>query len=604
MREGPVLVSGQQCDLDTVFNTKYRIHHVPQVSPLSQGLVVLDYAGSGIIGGRLVTCNDDLVPIVKECASFDRLENLLSGSSGSYTLLVLELSTRECRWYSDPLGGGLLFEYSSGGMIAASSNVGTLACVLRDQYGVSIRRSPLFEIAGYATGSACYGAGTPYIGVSVIPPRVYVKVSADGLWSLEQYDLPAGLDLYGSGSELSNADLSDLIDAGAGEIVTNVTAAVSGSGNSLVLSDITGGFDSRLVLAGILAAGAGENVVLSSIRNHPEWVYAEGLAAISGLRLTDFRGLVGAVVGQGRYIEKAFLGSLSSGGIIANDIAATATPPGPVNFQGGYGECFRAFNSCYLGDVDLVDGERIASEIWKYAPIFRCMVEDRRVFTSDFLYLLSGRLQEYIDEGVRLGVKAEHLTSFVYLHGRNRYFIGQQSYHSSRSQVRLDPLYSCSLISASYSRNFWYRRSNMVGLRAMARLCPELLEYPFYNKGVVTGAYERECGVVQRKVFPEWEGVPEVFPRVASVVNARSADHFDAVDRDIANMVGVDVLTVFGVRKYLGQCVEALLSSSESGCWFDADALRRWSSLNDVTQVNWRELSEFTQHVLRSGVLD
>lgn len=313
MYKGPVAsVSLNDGSIDMNTKRRYRLYGVPQVSPVSRGLVVAGFQGSGVLDGTYVS---DILGASKVLSSIDtasKIASIIQDSTGSFTLQMLDTTTGSFYFLNDPLGGGFIIEYSDGDNHAVGVDVISLKIHLA-QLNISITRSIEYQISGFATGTNSFAKDMPYDELTAVPPGYGIVLNADG--EIHKFDY--GINNYINSP--NNKSYDELLYMGTAAILRNVDAAAKIDADFL-LSDITGGFDSRLVLSAIMGAGHGDRFLLSSIHGNPEWSFAEGLSSVSGIGLTKNRGLIASIHQPLNYYESCVAGSRASGGVIPNDL--------------------------------------------------------------------------------------------------------------------------------------------------------------------------------------------------------------------------------------------------------------------------------------------
>lgn len=485
-----VILKSSTNAVDSWLQTDYFLEFANGFSNHS-GIQCISFSGCGVIASHFSTSVSD-VPIFR---SKEELWNAIAESTGSFTATFVNFDTRETYMVNDPLGGGPIFRYKKGDFCAIGSDLEGLLLAI-EKHGFTTSVDPLFEFANLATGTPSYAADTPYKGVDLIDLGLGVIVGADGqLQFLEYFDRKALVAPNDQPSE-------DLVNHGITAIRNNMQA-VANSKVTLKLADITGGFDSRLVLAAILDSSLQSDIVLTSIRTNPEWDFAERLSVYSGLPLTNHRIRTKSLVSFADVKEQAFAPVRRSMGIISNQVGHYSIPQDTMALQGGYGGTFRTVSNSYMPRQEDVAPDNFYPEIWAWTKLLRAKVAGTHLFSTAGIDALVQRSSRYNELATRLGVPPEHFSSFLYLFGRNRYWFGMQSFYTSMTHKRFNPLYNLPLINAAFNLSFAERRSNLIGLRAMSKLNPELLSLPFYGKPRVTKLYEERYGKVPQRKFPE-----------------------------------------------------------------------------------------------------
>lgn len=554
--------------LDPRTFTAYSLSGVKGPEAFSGRLACLEFRGSGVIGGVFYTRLIEIVGMVEKYENVSDLIKLMAGASGSFTLVIFDRVTRDLYFLNDPLGGGFILRYTDNEFIGVSTDLTSLRYVVQD-FGRTITRDYLYELAGFATGTQHNAADTPFQEITVEDSGFGLRISAEGV--VESLDYGVNDYLY-SGSRMSE---EELVAEGTRQIKENLSAVLNYD-PSLIVSDITGGFDSRLVLAGISALDATDSIVLRSIRPNAEWPYAESLAATYGMQLTDGKGF-GEVWGiRHDLYEDSVVGARKSGGLIANEGGANSLPYPVVKLQGGYGGTFRTAGDQHYPDGFAFDVNAVVKNRWKWATVQKLVANGDRIFKDSFSDGLAKRAERTLNQGIARGIPNSHMSSYWYGKGRLRYWFGQQSYHCSRAIAQFDPLYNTALIAAAYRTSFERRRANMIGLKAMKSLDSKLIEYPFFNPGLPTKKFLSEHPDIGNRPFEErsYEYRKLDFSPVARIKRDLRRDEITTEDATRATELSLRPEHIAGVRKWGEAGYWAISSNSDLSELFSLPALR------------------------------
>lgn len=329
MHDAPVASINLSHDqfLDPRLFTGYALTASRRPEPFGPTLCLLEFRGACVIAGSFYTRESEIQDLISQFRTASSLLRAIATSSGSFTLVFYDKESRDTYFLNDPLGGGFIFKYEGWGAHAFSTDISSLRRAL-EAAGRTTSRDVMYELAGFATGTQHHAADTPFHEISTLSAGMGVRIASGGDHELLDY----GVNDYIYGA--SPIDVSDAIEEGTSRIVTNISAVLNYD-SDLVVSDITGGFDSRLVLAAISSLDACDSVVLRSLRGNPEWEFAEKLAATYGMQLTDNKAF-GEVWGikQDLY-EDSVVGARSSGGVIHNEMGANSVPTALIKLQGG-----------------------------------------------------------------------------------------------------------------------------------------------------------------------------------------------------------------------------------------------------------------------------
>lgn len=599
MQMHPVVLAWRPAQIGRTRSNTGREHFfVGQVHPANARFTVVSFQGCGVLANTFVRSVGSAQTIVASARHPDSLMRIISESSGAYTAHIIDSENQDLYILNDPLGGGLLMRYYSRDLCAYGSDVNSIRVALH-RNDRQLTRDIMFELSRAATGTASYGADTPFKNLDVLKPGIGVLVSSSGVVSSLSY----GLDSQRANT--IDVPYEDLIEAGIRQIRRNIESVVSCDGVK-IYSDITGGFDSRLVLSALTNIHAQDRVTLTSIGDSAEWEYALGLAGETRFGITDQRFMGGAPKSPLSFIETSISGARSSGGVLDNGMDPL-TPVSPiVTLQGGYGETFRTFSNFHYRSPLHRDIEGLTSGLWAWSRLFRTTVAGANVYSDALRASLSSRFSRLVIPAVEQQLPADYLTNYSYLASRNRYWIGQQSYWRSLIQSRFDPLYSGFLILAAERLTFEPRRANHVGLDVMKRLDPNLIGLPFFNKGVVTPTWLESNRDISFRPFDSH--TPERSRRIEMPQSTYVRDGLDDAclsdDNEVARRFGVNAYEVAGVRKWGGIAFSILEQDAELKQYFNLPALKVLLHAIPNESSLWNASATLLKSLLRAGTLN
>ena len=499
---------------------------------------------------------------VLETKTFSELPSLIGESTGSFTASVLDCTTETTYLFSDPLGGGMLFGYEDENVTAFGFDIESLRNAL-SRFGFATKRDVLFELGSIAVGTGYLGADSPVEEFQLLRPGVFVELRPDGTHSRPQLSVDSRL--YGSNPR----EYEELIDNGVRDVRENANSvAVASQGD--IYADITGGFDSRLVVAGLNNARVLDNVSLYSLKSSDEWETACGIARVCGRPISWLYPVSSVVEEKTNFVSSCLEGSRDSSGTINHSTRDFAGRSPVTSLSGGYGETFRDF---YLVSEQLLEqgvtGGRFVESVFSKYPIYSWSVGEQRIFTAEFESHLKKRIDGFFDCGRNAGAREDQLGNYLYLKGRNRFWIGQLAYWASRAQLRYDILYSIDLIAAANTLDRYRRRANFVGWDAMRKMAPYLMNYPFHGSGHdrIPAVYRKEKFNPPRYHFPSGGSEivsPKLKPRFLRDYEI-ATDEITESDRAHAINLGITPAQAYGLRNFVGEAVEALSHPALSG---------------------------------------
>lgn len=539
---------------DTWSRSRWIVVGGRQVAADSLSLEVQSFQGGARFGSKFVTDANGLQTLINEDVR-SGIESFLMDSAGSFTAAVLDGNTEIVYLINDPLGGGMILKYESENAVAFGFDAHSLRDVL-SLYSEQTTRSVLFELSEIAVGTNYLGADSPIEEFQLIDAGKFVTLRPDGSYNL--VSLPVDSKLYGSG----RGAYTDLLTEGVQGVRRNAQAVVEAS-KGQIFADVTGGFDSRLVVAGLNSAQALSEVSFYSLKSSEEWGIASGIAKLCGRPISWIYPISSALDEQSNFLTSCLNGARDSAGTIRHSARDYASRNGVTSLSGGYGETFREFyvipEETLLGEVT---GRSFTESVFSLYPLFNLEVDGDRVFTDDMIDHISSRIDSIFERARDVGVAEDQLGNYLYLKGRNRFWIGQLAYWSSRTQLRFDILYDIALISAANSLDRYRRRANFVGLDAMRVMAPYLLNYPFHGTGHdrVGEMYRRQRYNPPRYHFPGGEAVetvPDVSPRFWRPYEIPQ-DQITNEDRNLSRKMGISARDAFGIRRYSEEALEAL----------------------------------------------
>lgn len=363
----------------------------------------------------------------------------------------------------DPLGGCLVFKYEFGGTTFVSPDLESLV-EAADARGMKPKKDLTYQLERSVIGS---GGLTPasYVGVSALPMMDYVEISLAGA-NIHSY--PVKNEYLSPGSSYS-AVLEDYRQ----DILDSVQAIAAI--DDYRISHLTGGFDSRLVLSGIINGGVESKFryFCSGPVGTVDRDTADGLAASLGIIRTHDAGLSMATPIS---VEDKFLAPMNnSAGLTSSGPFGSEEFCGNVVAGGGYGGLLRSVYSTYMSDsLDNVSPNVIAEKLWGASAMALdgLMTEESRDGIVD-------RLGVALKDLKNDGYEDDYLADAFYLTHRNRYHFGHTSMLWSRVGRRYDPLYSLHGPRLARMLPVESRKTNVAGFDVMASMNPDLLAYPF-----------------------------------------------------------------------------------------------------------------------------
>lgn len=457
----PVIVS----DLSKSSPTEGAAKVLSPELPVSRGERQFWLDGSAVIAGTAILSTSELDKVIPLAATHWTLQQISDWwALNAKNPCALYIQDEQQDWVAclpDPLGGAIVFTLTENGTTLVSTSTVRLVEVA-NSYGIEVSKDPLFQIERLTIGNGGL-VNNSYKGITSIEPFEFIKLHA-GQLQVREF---SGISSY---EDATNFELFSQLRS---DVLTSVNAIAS-SNASQVISHLTGGFDSRLVLSSVLNLGINNKVLMfcSGPEGSTDRVIADGLTRQFGLRRSDGAGLTAAPTNN---MSERLMGALfSSGGItntgpLGREIRADVAAMG-----GGYGEVLRSF----YGNREITVDGKLDTElvIKRYMPSF---ASGNSYISKDAQAEMSTRIRKkfsYLNTKYR---DVDFIGDAFYTHNRNRYHIGQTSLLWSRVGARFDPLYSVAGFELSKRMTQSSRAANVIGHDLMESLHRDLLSYPF-----------------------------------------------------------------------------------------------------------------------------
>jgi hypothetical protein len=367
------------------------------------------------------------------------------------------------RVVSDPLSIAMVYRAETDDFVAYSTSARLAASVAaapnepqRDPRGIA-----WLPFLGWMIGDR-----TGYVTTQVLPLGAYVEISP-AFGSRVRFSNPTP---WASDLPPCEADLVDLVHEDLTASVRSVTQIPA----QFRIANITGGKDSRLVLALMLQEGVANDFEFntSGYEHSPDAIAAHQIVERFGLRHSapvprplpeeEFRRRLATHVFQtsGMFNAWEFKGSLRA--------SPTLTVTGCV------GEALRTHFHGYpsMATVDELRTQFYGRSALRGSAIM--IPEVRAELLDDLDYELVRR----IDVGG--SAPQDHADSFYWRH-RNRRWFG--TYEELGEAGRVHPLYSLVGLQAAFALGGEMRRRELLHFAIMSKACPELAKLPFANEG-------------------------------------------------------------------------------------------------------------------------
>ncbi|WP_146238833.1 hypothetical protein [Arthrobacter livingstonensis] len=487
--------------------------------------------GCVILDDRALLNSLDLANAVESQRSdIDFVEYWGHSARCSGAAYILNLASGTVKILPDPLGGCSLFRFESQGVSLLSTDLKSLVDVAL-LLSINLEKNMLFQLERISLGVGNL-SGSPYEDVRIVDQFKYVVISGTGV-SEEYYDAYESFMDDGDGH-------ADLLLRARAEILSNLKA-LSNITDVRKVCHITGGFDSRLVTAGLIELGQDNNFdfFCSGPDGTADRVVADGISVTFGLNRYSDSGLHAESVDS--LEERFLLPMVESAGVSMTGPTGREVVADVAILGGGFGELLRSFYSKLAPEYSLG---------WEPMKLAKTLFGDNvfapnRLFGSVVAQELTGKLQERFKSLYDEGLPEDFLGDSFYSRSRNRLHIGQNAMLWSRYGHRFDPLYSVAGFTLARRLPVSARGSNVIGFDIMDSFRGGLSGYPF-DRERKNAAYLNLRRPMAPKSFTS--GVPNIvkLPRNPVVRNGtrhvRSAADMAVRSHNIkkANSIGVN----------------------------------------------------------------
>lgn len=464
----PVVVLGNSNHLSAsirVGDSLAVFHPGPKATSRGNKLYLLD--GVGIAGSTTIVDSGDVSEFLdrdmqREPAKVvaERWGESIKNPCAAF---VIDTAAQEVLCLPDPLGGALTFRYRSDHAQIISTDMVSLTNVVTAM-GLPLKKSADFQLERLILGN---GGLIPssYERVDRLELFEYWLVSRDGVERCEYRE---------NQSELTYVESVQAISAEISESVL----AVSRLPTERRIAHITGGFDSRLVLAAAMATGCADDFMYfcSGPAGSTDRKIADGLSQTFELRRSSGGGLAASPLAQ---VHEQLLAPLyHSGGITSSGPNGGETKSSVVVAGGGYGGILRSTFSSRFSTID----PKKVSPITLIEMLAPRPTGSAQIYAGSTLSLLGERLFQEWNRLRDKGYEQDAIGDALYLSVRNRYHFGQNSMLWSRIGRRYDPLYSVSAATAAAGLPLYSRQTNVLGFDVMRSFGVDMEKFPFDTK--------------------------------------------------------------------------------------------------------------------------
>ncbi|MGP5048476.1 hypothetical protein [Glutamicibacter ardleyensis] len=421
--------------------------------------------GAAIFDGRVVSARENLESLEPLIAGGDTLRSIgtswISRTRNPNALFVVDTSNHESVVAPDPLGGAMIYYYNRNGKYYVSTDVASLCGVLEAD-GIRTTKSYDFQVERLLIGNSGI-SDSSYNEIKTLDSFEFIHIKSGNfnIVNLREELLQSDSDSY---YELLRKTRQDILE--------NVSA-VAGSHSQMKIAHITGGFDSRLVLAAITHAGLKDKFrfFCSGPEKTRDRIIADGLTEQYALKRTTGPGLV---PGPALSITERLLGPLfHSGGILTTGPNGREENVDVIAVGGGYGEVYRTVFADRFANADRNDPEAAIRAMLPWSN-----KDSTYVSEGSWVSLtksINAKWQSIVDQYESQDFRGDAL----WIHRRARVHFGQGSMAWSRVGTRIDPVYSLHGFRLAMSTPLLLRSANALGYDLMQSFDPDLVKFEF-----------------------------------------------------------------------------------------------------------------------------
>lgn len=444
---------------------------------------VLGIHGFGQVLGHAVATPTDVAAVLRDRAEDPEL--IGASLRGALTLVLRDSSTGHRLLLADPFGGGIVFMWRDARRWCASSSLPTLVAFLSG-HGVRLRKS-----LGYAAAVGLIGNGglfpAPYEDVEVLPQFSYLRQVA-GRFEIHRYSTRGE---FFTVRRDDAAHYRHMLEAVADDVVTNIDI-YSRYPAADYISHLTGGLDSRTILAGLTRTEHLDKYSLftSGPDYTPDVMVARQVASHFDLRVTDHSGL-NVSIAPSSAAQAELWAMFETGGVLPGPAHSGMTgPPDSVVLSGGYSLLRSYYGAEFDSHAPRADRERwLVDAMLGMASPYRKNF-DGGLFAASVVERVHAMAQDILNEVDDLELPADTLPDHAFFRLRSRYYTGEIQRSLSSFVHRGDALYSKNLLSLAYSAPRAQRIDNFVQLDLIRQLNEELMLLP-YDAPRITESYRR-----------------------------------------------------------------------------------------------------------------
>lgn len=435
----------------------------------------LPESSSGFFDGECVYDSNFMNLFVPD--SIDQYFDFVYKARGSFCLAFsYDLSgVNVIRFANDQLGMYPLLYWSDGESLVVTNNPILSEKVAKESIGVSLERS-FQNVANEIVAASPLNTG-PFKGMKFIPFDSELVVREDG-WEVKRR---SGDDFFYN----SCVEENELLDLAISEITENVEA-IAKSSFKIKIADITGGFDSRLVLAAILKSGLESEFFFNTNGKYPN-----PDANVANFIIEKY-GLKKGSLASNPFKRKSRLStdplyelstfSYASSGMKSNidrHVSSLVKNENVIQVGGGF-SAYKANKSKSLSCDSPTVNDGVDTICYGNFSLPHEEIKSVRRHVENII-------RNWV---VLQGMSVHDALDRYHIEYRTRFHIGLCEHWSRLCQTKVHPLHSPSLVRLAFKVGYTSRVNDKLLFRLMERLNPELCTIPFENRTWKKEAFE------------------------------------------------------------------------------------------------------------------
>lgn len=448
------------------YSTKDQIYVNQSESKIISVTIIQGYCWSSTATdstGKILTAFDIYLLLSKKNFDTERVRDLLAGEYA----IIHASDDGNVIAFNDRLSIEHIY-YAKNQNISSITNRIALLPHIDDQFEYNLEAMLALPVVGYMLGEDTY-----IKGISRLSQGAVIKLQNGELRVNENKDW-----IYQnapSKSDVQNPEVfNSIVEQGVNECLANVKAIFSSADN--IPLALTGGKDSRLILALVLQAGLRDKLRLftNGIEEHPDVIVAKKLA--NHLQLPHTTNKPGRfrdpTLATEELLRRLATHVFQNDGMFgAWDMKAGKQCVKGLVLAGFIGEVFKGYLKKPFNYPTMPNPEQMISAHGPFDPLGILKEDVRRKISTKVL----NRMKNYLG----LGSEFNDIPDLYYIKERIPNWLGSARRKDADSNQVVMPINSTGLIRLSFALNATQRQQELIHFAMLRRLEPSLLEIPF-----------------------------------------------------------------------------------------------------------------------------